>query len=73
MTATQFDALTQLLRLRSGPARQVARLVLVDGLSVPDAARQAGLEYTAASQAVRRVRAGHALARTAAGQAQHDA
>ena len=73
MTPTQFDALTQLLRLRSGPAQQVARLVLLDGLGVPDAARQVGLEYTAASQAVRRVRAGYALACAAAGQAQPDA
>jgi uncharacterized phage protein gp47/JayE len=70
MTPTQFNAITQLLRLRSGPAQQVARLVLVDGLGVPDAARQVGLEYTAASQAVRRVKAGHALALVAAGQNQ---
>jgi hypothetical protein len=67
MTPTQFQALSKLLRLRSGPAEQVARLVLVDGLSVPVAARQVGLEYTAASQAVRRVKAGHALAVLAAG------
>lgn len=63
MTPDQFDALAKLLRLRAGPARQVAYLVLVDGLSMPDAARSAGLEYTAAGQAVRRARRGLDLAR----------
>jgi hypothetical protein len=58
MTADQFTALAELLRLRAGPAQVVARMVLVDGLSVPDAARDAGLEYTAAHQAVKRVQRG---------------
>lgn len=67
MTSDQFAALAELLRLRAGPAQQVANLVLVDGLAVPEAARRVGLEYTAASQAVRRVRRGLELARVAAG------
>ena len=65
MTADQFAALAELLRLRAGPAQIVARMVLVDGLSVPEAARSAGLEYTAASQAVRRVQRGLDLAKRA--------
>jgi hypothetical protein len=40
-------------------------MVLVDGLSVPDAALDAGLEYTAAHQAVKRVQRGLELARVA--------
>lgn len=67
MTADQFTALAELLRLRAGPAQIVARMVLVEGLGVPEAARSAGLEYTAASQAVRRVQRGLELARIAAG------
>lgn len=66
MTAEQFAALAELLRLRAGPAEVVARLVLVDGLSVPEAARTAGLEYVAAHKAVKRAQAGLALARRAA-------
>ncbi len=65
MTSNQFDALAKLLRLRSGPAQIVARMVLVDGLSVPDAARSVGLEYTAAHQAVKRVQRGLELAKQA--------
>lgn len=66
MTAQQFDALAKLLRLRQGPARDVVRLVLVDGLTVPDAARAAGLEYRAAHRAVQRAKAGLELARACA-------
>lgn len=63
MTAEQFDALAELLRLRAGPAQAAVRLVLVDGITVPDAARQAGVEYRAAFQAVQRARKGLKLAR----------
>lgn len=66
MTADQFAALSQLLRLRPGPAQDAARLHMVDGLSVPDAARRAGCEYRCAWQAVQRARAGLELARQAA-------
>lgn len=67
MTADQFDALAELLRLRSGPARECARLVLVDGLSVPDAARRQGISYALGYKAVKRARDGLALAHAASG------
>lgn len=67
MTAEQFAALARLLRLRTGPARECARLVLVDGLRQVDAARATGLSEQGAANAVRRVRAGFRLAKTAAG------
>lgn len=65
MNPDQFAALAELLRLRDGQAQAVARMVLVDGVSVPDAARSVGLEYTAAHKAVKRVQAGLELARRA--------
>ena len=43
MTDLQFQALAQLLRLRAGPAQEAVRLHLVQGLSVPDSARAAGV------------------------------
>lgn len=61
MTAEQFAALSELLRLRAGPAQNAARLVLVDRLSVPDAARSAGIEYIAAHKAVKRAERGLTL------------
>ena len=67
MTPTQFAALAELLRLQGGPAQEAARLVLVDGLSVPDAARQVGMSYQLAYLAVRRAKAGLALARKVTG------
>lgn len=67
MTPDQFAALAELLRLRLGPAQEVARLVLVGGLSVPEAARSAGLEYTAAHKAVKRAQRGLELASRAVG------
>ncbi len=62
MTESQFDALAQLLRLRQGPAQEAVRLHLVQGLSVPDAARKAGVNYQLALKAVKRAKAGHKLA-----------
>lgn len=67
ITEEQFAALAVLLRLRSGPAEQAAFLVLVDGVSVGDAARECGLTYKAAHQAVKRARDGLTMARAAAG------
>ena len=58
MTTDQFDALAKLLSLRAGPAREVARLVLVDGMRQADAARMMGLSPAAASNALARVRRG---------------
>jgi hypothetical protein len=67
MTSDQFTALAQLLRLRTGPAREAASLHLVQGLSVPDAARQVGMDYRAATYSVKRVKDGLALAKVATG------
>ena len=68
MTSDQFSALSELLRLRTGPAQEVARMVLVGGLSVPDAARSAGLEYTAAYKAAKRAQRGLELAKAVVAQ-----
>ena len=65
MTDPQFKALAQLLRLRPGPAQDASRLVLVEGISTPDASRAVGMDYRAAHQAVKRARDGLALARIA--------
>lgn len=67
MNLEQFAALAELLRLRDGPARECARLVLVDGLRTTDAAERLGMQYRAAAAAVRRAREGLALAQKAAG------
>lgn len=67
MTPDQFAALAELLRLRSGDTQEVARLVLVDGLSVADAARQVGMGYHLAYKAVQRAQQGLLLARQATG------
>ena len=68
MTADQFAALAELLRLRTGPAQDVARLVLVQGLSVPDAARELGMGYHLAYKAAKRAQDGLDLARRAVGE-----
>ena len=62
MTAQQFTALAQLLRLRQGSTREAVRLHLVAGLTVPDAARQAGVKYQLALKATKRAKDGHKLA-----------
>jgi hypothetical protein len=65
MTETQFTALAQLLRLRAGPTLEAVRLHLVQGLSVPDSARTAGVDYQLALKAVKRAKDGHKLATNA--------
>lgn len=67
MTPEQFAALSELLRLKPGPTNDAVRLHLLDGLSVPEAARSAGADYRGTSYAVKRALAGLALARRAAG------
>lgn len=67
MNDAQFTALAQLLRLRPGPAQDAARLVMVQGLPTPDAARQVAMSYVAAHRAVKRVKDGLDLAKIAAG------
>lgn len=67
MTPAQFSALAQLLRLRTGPAREAARLVLVEGLRPADAAALAGCSAASASNTLAVCRAGLELARVATG------
>jgi len=66
MTDQQFQALARLLSLKTGPAQECARLVLVEQIPQAEAARQTGLSKQAAHQAVKRARAGLALATQAA-------
>ncbi len=65
MTPAQFDALATLIGLRQSTSREAARLVLVDGLSVLDAAGQCGISVQGANQAVLRCRRAMKLARVA--------
>lgn len=67
LTAEQFDALATLLRLRDGPVRAAARLVLVDGDRQAEAARRAGTLPQHVYRAVKACRRGLNLARVAAG------
>lgn len=66
MMPASFDALAQLLRLRQGPQREAARLVLVYGVRQADAARIAGCSASALGNTLRTCRAGLELARLAA-------
>lgn len=66
MTAEQFGALAQLLRLRTGPAQEAASLVLVGGMTQADAARKLGVSPNTVTNAVARTRAGLELAKLAA-------
>lgn len=63
LSAEQFDALADLLSLRPGAAQDAARLVLVGGLRMADAARQVALPYQCAWRAVQRAKRGLELAR----------
>ena len=65
MTYDQFQALAQLLRLRQGPQREAARLVLVDGVRQADAARVTGCSASALGNTLRTCRSGLELARVA--------
>ena len=67
MTPDQFTALATLMGLRAGPAQDAARLVLVDGLSKAEAARQAGCAPQSADQAVQRCQRVIELARRVSG------
>lgn len=63
MTPDQFSALCELLRLKPGETNDAVRYHLVDGLSVPDAARKAGAEYRGTTYAVKRAQRGLNLAK----------
>ena len=67
MTGEQFDALAQLIRLRAGPARAAARLVLVDGLRPAKAAARTGCSPQSVSNTLATCRRGIELARLADG------
>ena len=67
MQPESFNALAQLLRLRHGPAKEAARLVLVDGCKPAVAARQTGCTPQSASNTLARCRKGLALAMVAVG------
>jgi len=67
ITPDQFDALADLLRLRQGPSRDAARLVLVDGLPPSAAADRVGIGRAGVSDVLRRCRRGFALAERATG------
>lgn len=66
MTADQFQSLCQLLSLKPGPTNDAVRRHLVDGLSVPEAARLSGAEYRGTTYAVKRAIKGFELARRVA-------
>jgi len=63
MLQAQFDALATLMALRASPSREAARLVLVDGLSVADAAAHCGISVQGANQSVLRCKRVIELAR----------
>jgi DNA-directed RNA polymerase specialized sigma24 family protein len=67
VTAEQFTALAQLLRMQDGPSLTAARLVLVDGMRNAEAAALAGITPGGAHNAVTRMRRGLELATVAAG------
>lgn len=69
MSNEQFSALATLLRLRGGAAQEVARMVLVDGATVPEAAQAQGLGLRTAYLAVQRAREGLVLAKKICGTA----
>lgn len=66
MTPDQFRALATMLKLRTGPAQTLCRLVLVDGMAVPEATKATGMTRQAAHQAIKRARKGMELAKIAA-------
>lgn len=67
MTADQFSALAELLRLRGGVSQEAARLVLVEKLPPAEAARMAGCSPQAVSNVLASCRRGLELAQAAVG------
>lgn len=63
----QFAALSELLRLRDSPAREGARLVLIEGAALSEAARAAGTGRQNVYRAVQACRRGIELARAVCG------
>ena len=67
MNPVQFEAISKLMRMKESKAKTAARLVLVDGVKIGDAARQVGSPYKDAHQAVERVKSAIELAKVATG------
>ena len=67
MTNEQFTALSSLLRLKNGPAKEAARLILVEGIALTEAATRAGCSPQGASNTHQRCLAGLRTARVAVG------
>lgn len=67
MTHESFAALAKLLRLRTGPQQDGARLVLVQGLRPADAAREVGVSAKALGNTLAACRNGLELAKLAGG------
>ena len=67
MTPMQFLAISQLLRLRKGPASTAAYAVWVDGIRQIDAAIQTGATPQSVNKTVRRIRLGYKLCQLATG------
>lgn len=59
MTDQQFDTITGLLRMTSGPILAAARLVLVAGERQADAAREAGCRPNHLARAVAQINDAH--------------
>lgn len=51
-----FDALCSLIRVRSSPSREAARLVLVEGVSRSEAAQQTGITDAGVSNLLTRLK-----------------
>lgn len=66
MTPEGFAALVKLLRMTGAPSIEAARLVLVEGKTQTEAAQATGISLPGASQAVKRCKAGIALAKEVA-------
>lgn len=61
MTPAQHNAISALMTERSPAAREAARLVLVEGMRIVDAAAVVGISQHSAANAVRRYRDRHAM------------
>ena len=58
MNNRQFHALSTILRLRPGTSLEAARLVYVEGLTTPDAARTGRATYPLTYRTVARIQKG---------------
>lgn len=67
MTPTAFDALAELAGCRDSPAREAARMVLVDGVAQSEAARRADITRQSVNGVLLRFRHAQELAMTACG------